>query len=222
MDDVIKADALCPSDNGNICSDAQNGQFSDTKCEDKTQDVQINADIDINVNEPKNIYGKFKDPQELIKAYGELEREFTKKSQKLKELEARVKPYESEEEWRQATDKFFQKTPTAVAFKREIADEILRDPSLRQDRNCFDKALVRVLAKKFRTPEQIMSDGQFLKEYVLSSDELKEAVVKNYLDSLKSAAPPRTLTGGGAQCVAPAKRPRTIEEAGIMFLRDNK
>ena len=35
-------------------------------------------------------FGKFKDAAELLKAYENLEREFTKKSQRLKELENRV------------------------------------------------------------------------------------------------------------------------------------
>ena len=206
-----------------------NGTAQEEQNFEKTQPVsQNNGDTAIEQTQTKTDrqqemqLGKFKNPQELLKAYGELEREFTKRSQRLKELENDVKPYSSEEEWRQATDKFFDKTPSAKAFAKDIAAEIVLDPTLKQSRDCFDIALVRVLSKKFKTPEQLMTDGQFLKEYVLSNDGVKEAIIGDYLKSLRADMPPLTLSGGGMQCVAPSKKPRTVEEAGKMFLKDNK
>ncbi len=205
------------SDGGNL----QNEQINPAKQEDK-QPILQNEEQNKTQEQTKTSYGKFKDPQELIKAYGELEREFTKKSQRLKELENSLRPFESEQEWKEATDKFFERTPSAVPLRKEIAREILFDPALRKDRDCFDKALVRVLAKNFKTPEQLMSDGQFLKDYVLASSEVKDAVISGYLADIASSQPPRTVGGGGNQCVAPARRPVTVEEAGRMFLKDYK
>lgn len=172
--------------------------------------------------ESKSKYGKFKNPQELLKAYGELEKEFTRRSQRLKELEDGMAPFKSEKEWRGAVDKFFKETPSARAFAKEIAGEIIAHPELKQSRNCFNIALTHVLIDKFRTPEQLMSDGQFLKEYVLSSPVVKNAVIAEYLGSLRDGQPPHTMANGGMQIVAPAKRPGTIEEAGLMFLKNNK
>ncbi len=168
-------------------------------------------------------YGKFKNPEELLKAYGELEKEFTRRSQKLKELEsAREEAFKSEEDWRAAVDKFFEETPSAKAFSKDIANEIIAHPELKKDKNCLSVALTRTLVSKFRTPEQLLSDGQFLNEYVLKSQAVKDAVVAEYLRGVREGEPPLVLGGGGKQFATSAKSPKTIEEAGFMFLKENK
>lgn len=168
-------------------------------------------------------YGKFKNPEELLKAYGELEKEFTRRSQKLKELEsAREEAFKSEEDWRAAVDKFFEETPSAKAFSKDIANEIIAHPELKKDKNCLSVALTRTLVSKFRTPEQLLSDGQFLNEYVLKSQVVKDAVVAEYLRGVRDGEPPLVLGGGGKQFATSAKSPKTIEEAGFMFLKENK
>ena len=168
--------------------------------------------------------GKFKNPQELLRAYGELEKEFTRKSQRLKELESGASENceLSEEKWKEAADKFFEKTPTAKPFAREIASKIMEEPSLKNDKDCFNVALTKVLLDKFRTPEQLMQDGQFLNDYVLSSDKVKSAVIEEYLRTLRAGQPPKTLADDGLACVSLARKPKTVEEAGIMFLKNNE
>ena len=168
------------------------------------------------------MYGKFKNPQELLKAYGELEKEFTRRSQRLKQLENSVKPFESEEEWHEAADKFFEKTPSAKALAREIANEISLDPSLKESRDCFEKALVRALAKSYRTPEQLMADGQFLKDYVFNDKEVQKVIIQNFLDEIRKSQPPYTLPRGGQSAAAPPTKPHTVREAGSMLLRENR
>ena len=172
-------------------------------------------------NEQK--YGKFKNPEELLRAYTELEKEFTRRSQKLKELEnVKDTPFFSEDEWHEAVDKFFNETPSAKPFAKDIANEILRHPELKKDRNCLSVALTRILVDKFRTPEQLMSDGQFLKDYVLCSKEVKDAVISEYLQGIRAGEVPFVLSSGGMQCVTNPRSPKTIEEAGFMFLKDNE
>ncbi len=197
-------------------------QLNDSNRDDEQPIVQINIQNQTNETQQDSELGKFKNPQELLKAYRELEKEFTRRSQRLKELENASKPYEGEEEWRQATDKFFQKTPSARALARDIAGEIASDPTLKQSRDCFDKALLRVLARSYKTPEQLMDDGQFLKKYVLGSEKVKKAVIEAYLKDLDGAVPPLTLPGGGQSPAAPSKKPRTVREAGKMLLSENK
>ena len=168
-------------------------------------------------------YGKFKTPEELLHAYGELEKEFTRRSQRLKELEsASAEPFKNEEDWKAAVDKFFTETPSAKAFAKDIANEIIEHPELKRDKNCLSIALTRTLVNKFRTPEQLIEDGQFLNDYVLKSQRVKDAVIANYLQELKDGEPPLTLGGGGMQFAASPRMPKTIEEAGFMFLKQNK
>lgn len=190
--------------------------------EDSGENEIADAANDEEINKHK--LGKFRNPQELLRAYGELEKEFTRRSQRLKELENGInrKQPRSDEEWKSEVDKFFSEIPTARAFAKDIANQLLENPQLRQEENCLKSALLNVLADKFRTPEQLMEDGQFLNDYVLRSDKVKDAIISQYLSDMRTGLPPHTLSNGGLQCVAPAAKPKTIEEAGFMFLKNNK
>lgn len=89
-------------------------------------------------------------------------------------------------------------------------------------RKLFQRGSDAGLIDKFRTPEQLMQDGQFLNDYVLSSDVVKSKVIEQYLRSLKEGLPPKTLADDGLACVSPTRKPKTVEEAGIMFLKNNE
>ncbi len=173
----------------------------------------------------KQPLGKFKNPEELLKAYKELEKEFTKKSQKLAKLEATVSEENQgfdDDSFKIAADKFFENTPSAKPFAKDIAVKILEQPDLKNDKNCLSVALIQVLIDKFKTPEQLMQDGQFLNDYVLSSSKVKDAVIGEYLKSIRDGQPPRTMPSNGMQCVAPSRKIKSIEEAGRLFLKNNK
>ncbi len=213
-----------------IMSNEQNQEFIDTNEQDKEQDMQVETQNDKDVKDEKEDkettnreIGKFKNPEELLRAYGMLEKEFTKKSQRLKELEnAMQAPFKKEEDWKEAVDKFFERTPSAKPFAKDIAKILIDNPDLRQDKNCLDVALVSVLSEKFKTPEELLSDGQFLNDYVLCSDTVKQAVIEKYLGEMRKGMPPTIMSRGGLQCVAPDTKPKTIEEAGALFLKNNK
>ena len=213
-----------------IMSNEQNQDFIDTNEQDKVQDTQNEAQIEKDVKDEKEDkettnreIGKFKNPEELLRAYGLLEKEFTKKSQRLKELENTIAtPFKTEEDWKVAVDKFFERTPSAKPFARDIARKIIESPELKQDKNCLNIALMQVLIDKFRTPEQLMQDGQFLNDYVLQSSKVKDAIISTYLKDIREGQPPKTLSADGLQCVAPSRKIRSIEEAGRLFLKNNE
>ena len=167
-------------------------------------------------------FGKFKNPEQILKAYQELEKEFTKRSQKLKEFEMQSQNWNpSDDEWKQTVDKFFEKTPSAKTFAKDIAKELISNPDLKNDKNCLNFALTNVLLSKFRTPDELINDGQFLNDYILQSDNIKNAVINNYLKGLEEGMPPTTLYKSGEVSVASNKKPKSIEEAGKMFLKKN-
>nr|DAW50299.1 MAG TPA: hypothetical protein [Caudoviricetes sp.] len=219
-----------------ILGDSQNNDFIEHNTQDEVPVAQIEIKTQTNKTaqgvaesadkqDKKQSFGKFKNPEELLKAYQELEKEFTKKSQKLSKLEA-LADSESQgfddESFKVAADKFFENTPSAKPFAKDIALKIIEKPELKKDKNCLSVALMQVLIDKFRTPEQLMQDGQFLNDYVLSSSKVKDAIIGAYLKDIRDGQPPATLSGDGLQCVAPSKKIRSIEEAGRMFLKNNE
>ncbi len=220
-----------------ILSNSQNDDFIEQNAQGEVPIAQIEIETQTNQTaqgdiaqsadkqDKKQSFGKFKNPEELLKAYQELEKEFTKKSQKLAKLEALADSESQDfddESFKIAADKFFENTPSAKPFAKDIALKIIEKPYLKKDRNCLSVALMQVLIDKFRTPEQLMQDGQFLNDYVLSSSKVKDAIIGAYLKDIRNGQPPATLSGDGLQCVAPSKKIRSIEEAGRMFLKNNE
>ncbi len=214
----------------NAMFNEQNTDFIDDKDIDKVVVVQVDDKKssldgkDENIEKAENsTLGKFKNPEELLKAYSELEREFTRRSQRLKELEKSEQlSAESKVDWKDKVDKFFERTPSAKAFAKDIAKKIVDNPTLRDRDDCLDIALNQVLLDNFKTPEQLLNDGQFLDTYVLSSKEIRDKIISKYLSDIGKYAPPMTLMSGGVNIIAPSSRPRSIEEAGILFLKNNK
>lgn len=169
---------------------------------------------------------KFKNPQELEKAYKELEKEFTRRSQMLAKLKDEMEKKDAEttveKDWEQIVDKFFTETPAAKPFAKDIAVEISISPELKDGDDPLGKALTRVMLKKFRTPEDFANDGEFLNDYILPSPTVQKAVIEKYMQDLQTGKSPVLMTDNGISPLAPSKRPRTLEEAGAMFAKNNK
>lgn len=88
---------------------------------------------------------------------------------------------------------------------------------MKKDANCFNVALTQVLIDKFRTPEQLMQDGQFLNDYVLSSDVVKSKVIEQYLRSLKEGLPPKPWLTTVLLACRPQENPKPWKKQGLCF-----
>lgn len=145
-------------------------------------------------------FGKFKNKEGLLEAYGLLEAEFTRRSQRIKELEAELTKREKEEKWEKKVKKFTEEYPVAKDLSAEIGGYLEQKKELLEDENCLEKALLAVLTKKdIKKPEP------------------PEA-------SILKAALPEAPTGGEIPAALP-KRPKTIAEAGelaVKFFNDFK
>ncbi len=167
---------------------------------------------------------KFKSVEELEKAYESLEKEFTRRSQRLAKLEKEMKQdkVETDAEWKAKVDKFFSENPSAKPFAKQMSDQIIRDNTLRMRSDCLEIALTRVLLEAYRAPKDLAADEDFLKEYILGSDFVKKAVIEGYMKDLREGKPPVLISARGQNTVAPRSEPKTIEEAGKMFRQNNR
>ena len=111
--------------------------------------------------------GKFKDVRALLEAYQALEAEFTRRSQRLKELEANKEAYSPAQAASEDAP-----SQEAIGQKREITLEEL-------------------------------------------DDEIKNAVIEEYLDGLSKNRGVPFVTGGGA-VAACRRKPSTMKEAGAL------
>lgn len=173
----------------------------------------------------KTSYGKFKDGETLLKAYNALEGEFTRRSQRLKELEIKLqdkadapedRPLYLMEDWQVKVAEFTRANPAAAEYSEDIANELIKDESLAKDNNCLNIALQRVLASKYRAPEQIVKDSEFIEKYIINNESIRTRIIDEYLSSLNSNNLPELIARKGEVSLSPPARPRSIEEAGEM------
>lgn len=173
--------------------------------------------------------GKFASSEELLKAYTNLEAEFTRKCQQLKDAERRSEPTDEatseagsaplyeKEDWEDRVAAFLGDYPIAEEYAKEISAEIVSDEALAGREDCLEIALGRALAKSYRKPESMMEDEGFLEEHVYHNDKIRDRVIRDYLEGLSPlSGAPKTLPHGGAAAIIPPTRARSIEEAGAM------
>lgn len=141
-------------------------------------------------------YGKFADAEQLLAAYENLEREFTKKSQRLKALEKSA--YRDNEEGSPRiypTDNFDFQNPTEGT---DAVDNPAKE------------------ANGFGT-RQILQDEESLEKYILDNPAVGQRVLQIYAERLSQSDLPRTINSrGGAMSLTPPKKPKTIKEASKM------
>ncbi|MDD4315925.1 MAG: hypothetical protein PHC84_02065 [Clostridia bacterium] len=161
----------------------------------------------------KASYGKFNKLEDLLNAYNSLESEFTRRSQRLKEIESTAK---AENRWEEKVQKLLEKYPVAAGFTEEISEEIAKEDVV-GDENCLEKALLRVLCGKCKPVEEQAKDEKVINE-VLKNDGLKEKIIDEYRQKLNVNLPKTFPKGGEIPVKAPA-RPGNIGDAGELALQ---
>ncbi len=83
--------------------------------------------------------------------------------------------------WKEQLDNFLEKNQDAKAFSKEIAKEVMENKELENMENGWELAFNRVLAKKYKSSEQLVEDEDFLNDYVYSSEKIKNKILFDYL-----------------------------------------
>lgn len=190
-----------------------------------------------------SILGKFKDTTSLLDAYNSLQKEFTRKSQKLAELTKLLEektqnsqkedektaqneqngtnPPQSEEQrplfftsqWRSRVAKFFEENPEAKPHSKEISNILISDPKLASLNNCLDYAFSLVKAKNTK-PVDI--DNPSTLSLLAENEKIKNAVIEKYLQSLSASRSNLRFISGEPTTLAVTptpKKPKTIKDA---------
>lgn len=180
---------------------------------------------DFSVNNEEGSLGKFKNANSLLKAYEDLEKEFTRKSQKLSELEKSIQadnvekstPSYAKEDWQEKTKEFLEKNSEAKNFAEEISKVLFEDKDLACLPNSLELAYAKVLASKYKSNEELINSSEFLENYVYNNENIKNNIIKTYLKEVNNnQTPPIVLNSKGSSVgfVAPSK-PKNLKEARL-------
>lgn len=166
--------------------------------------------------------GKFKDTQSLLSAYNNLQAEFTKKCQKLSELEKQniqtqqaPEPVFMNENWSDKVTEFLNQNQDAKNYASEISEYILKNPNLSNKENALEIAWANVIQKNYISPEKMVGDDLFVEKYIMQNQNLKQKILNEYIKQIQTTTPPPVIstTSGGNIAFAKQKQPLSLSEA---------
>lgn len=170
-----------------------------------------------NLEQPNNLgsnmeFGKFKDAESLMKAYSNLEAEFTKKSQKLALLENEINAEQQQKSRQAELDRQVEDFVTKFEAVRPFSN-VLKE-SLQKEDGSIEEQAVKILSNNYKTPDDYIKDNEFLNNYIFSNKEIKDKIIKDYLSNLTQNLPIKIDKSSSSISLTPPKQPTTIQEAG--------
>lgn len=163
--------------------------------------------------------GKFKSVDDLFEAYNNLQAEFTRKSQRLSQLE-KDKMSESSQDnvIENKFQTFLSKNQEAVVYADEIKSRAMQSESLKNDDACFDIVWAEMLYEKLSGPNK--AKEPIVQNLVLKDEELKNLVIENYMKQLQEQKTPVIMSSNSGERVTKtvAPKPDSFEQAKKIVL----
>ena len=168
-------------------------------------------------NQEGSILGKFKDAKTLLNAYNSLQSEFTRKCQKLAELQKENEKNAFFEQYN-TIDDFISCTNGSDTYKDEML-EILKNDEIN---NLPNKYLIayKIATEAERKSADLLNNSEFIDSHILNNDLVKDKVITKYLSNLNNISPSPKIISGNSNTVyfSPQEtKPTTIKQAGEIF-----
>lgn len=164
--------------------------------------------------------GKFKSVEDLFEAYNNLQAEFTRKSQRLSQLE-KDKSSKNDKVGSDFDDRFrmfLSKNQEAEFYADELKTRVLENESLADDEAAFDKVWAGMLYEKLSAPNK--AKEPLIQNLILKDNDLKNLVIENYMKQLQSQNTPIVMSSGTGERVTKtvAPKPDSFEQAKKVVL----
>ncbi len=196
------------------------GEIDETKFDNLRTTAQT-AEADGDMGATTNEYGKFKDLKSLVNAYNALQSEFTRRCQRVKELErenALMLEKNSKEnsnisgsEWEEKA--FLEVFPDASSYIKSLKD--VATASGDNSKGRIGRAYINKIKSEYDMKNDYYKSYDYVKSAIDTYPQLKSEIIKDYLLEVESSKPTVKLITGNAQAtVSPASRPKNLAEAG--------
>ena len=204
--------------NVDLVSEAESAPSAQEQSADSQNEEEIGTEARDVVNEEKlktearDAVGKFKDADALLEAYNNLEKEFTKKCQRLSALERdkALEDKENEEKLNEKLSKFLLSNGEATKYSEELKEKVKNDDSLKKMDDPFSFVWAEMVFNQIRGNKS----DEAVKNYILGNDDLKNAVIENYVNQLAENKSPIIISAKGNRVAEVAtQKPSTLEEA---------
>lgn len=149
--------------------------------------------------------GKFKSADDLLCAYNNLQAEFTRKSQRLAELEKDKAQSQSAQNTESELAAFLAINPAAAPYSEDLKTRV-QQAALTANQEGFSKAWAGLLFDKLTGPDKASQPE--VQNFILNDDELSNLVIKNYVKQLQENKTPIVMSSGSGQRVAKQATPK--------------
>ncbi len=158
--------------------------------------------------------GKFKSVEDLLNAYNHLEAEFTRKSQKLADLQAAMPKLEENKD--SLLQSFLSKNQEAAFYAEQIAARV--EGQQVQDEAAFERAFADILFEKLSGKDK--AKEPIIQNLILKDDEIQNLVIKNYMKQLQEQKTPIVMSSASGERVTKTVTPKpdTFDEAKRVVL----
>ena len=182
------------------------------------------AEKDTGIGNITENFGKFKDAKGLLEAYNSLQSEFTRRCQKVKELEREIENLKNSEQVNNTSenisiegecDGFLSAFPEAKQHLKSLYGIAASKGDESHGR--LERAYIDKLLNDLKRERDYFTSKEYLDSVIERSDDLKNGIIRGYLDDIyatKSSAP--LISGDGKVCVTPPSNPKSIHEAGYL------
>ena len=195
----------------------------DGSTEIKSNDMHTaEAEKDTGIGNITENFGKFKDAKGLLEAYNSLQSEFTRRCQKVKELEREIENLKGSEQVNTPSEKlsigeecngFLSAFPEAKQHLKSLYD--IAESKGDESYGRLERAYIDKLISDLKTQRDYFTSKEYFDSVIGKSDDLKNGIIRGYLDEIyatKSSTP--LISGDGKVCITPPSNPKSIFEAG--------
>lgn len=171
-------------------------------------------------NSDSSSLGKFKDAQTLLEAYNSLQSEFTRKSQKLAELQKIIEQNEATSN-NDSIENVVKDTNDLDKYKKEITEIVDNDDELSNLPNKNHIAF-KIIKEAERKTAETLGDQNFIDKYIENNETLKSKIISNYLSNLQEMpTAPKVISGNSSNIYfSPSlKVPKTLKDAGDILTK---
>ena len=162
--------------------------------------------------------GKFKSVEALYDAYNNLEKEFTKKCQRLSEIEKdKIRDEEKiNEDVENKLNLFLSTNGEATPFKETLLNKVLESDSLKTMDDPFSFVWAEMVFDNLKNPKE---KDSIASNYVLNNDKIKNAIIQNYVNQLAENKSPIKISSSGNRVATnvTTQKPETLSEAKKML-----
>lgn len=185
---------------------------------------QLVAEPEVLCEQPENsessMYGKFKDAQSLLDAYNSLQAEFTRKSQKLAEIQ---KDLEKTEEFSKSDslENIISDANDLEKYKKEVTEILDNDESISNlpNRNLI---ALKIIKEAERKSAETLNNQTYVDKYIESNEKIKGKIISEYLSSLnETPSAPKVISGNSSNIYfSPSlNMPKTLKDAGDILTK---